>query len=281
MVGAWPRGTRRATWTLATALLACFAARAAQEETRDTAEQERILNAMRDYSEQYVANLPNFLCELVTRQYQAGRKPKHWHKGDVLTSRLLFSEGEEHHSLERVNDKPVRPGSKPWRAPLQTEGEFGILLANIFASASDASFEWKGWDVMRGKRVAVFEYSIDVKHSTLTLSLSDLAKATVAYHGMVYGDPETGAVWRITNAASDLPAEIETKSIATVIDYDQVQIADRTYLLPVQASVSLTTDSNNVRNDLEFRNYRKFEADSVIKFASADEPATAATPPKN
>jgi hypothetical protein len=266
---------------LAIGLLGCFAAHSAQDQPPDTAEQERILNAMRAYAKQYVANLPNFLCELVTRQYQAGRKPSHWHKGDVLTSRLLFSEGQEQHRLELVNDKPVRPGSRPWRTPLQTEGEFGILLANVLASASDASYEWKGWDVIRGKRVAIFEYSIDVTHSTLTLSLSDLAKATVPYHGTVYGDPETGAVWRITNAASNLPEEIQTKSISTVIDYDQILIADKTYLLPIQASVWLTTDSNNIRNDLEFRNYRKFETDSVIKFASADEPASPAAPPKN
>jgi hypothetical protein len=271
------RRTQRIEWMLAIGLLACFAGYAAQDQPPDTTEQERILNAMRGYAEQYVANLPNFLCELVTRQYQAGRKPNHWRRGDVLTSRLLFSEGQEQHSLELVNDKPIRAGSRPWRAPLQTEGEFGILLANVLASASDASYEWKQWDVVRGRRVAVFEYSIDVTHSTLTLSLSDLAKATIPYHGTVYGDPETGAVWRITNAASDLPAEIQTKSISTVIDYDQILIGDKTYLLPVQASVWLTTDSNNVRNDLEFRNYRKFETDSVIKFASADEPA----PPKN
>lgn len=271
-----PKQIQRIEWMLAIGLLACFAARAAQDQPPDTAEQERILNAMRAYAEQYVANLPNFLCQLVTRQYQAGRKPNHWRKGDVLTSRLLFSEGEEQHSLELVNDKPIRPGSRPWRTPLQTEGEFGILLANILASASDASFEWKGWDVLRGKRVGVFEYSIDMRHSTLTLSLSDLAKATVPYHGTVYGDPETGAVWRVTNAASDLPPEIQTKSISTVIDYDQVIIGDKTYILPVQASVWMTTDSNNIRNDLEFRNYRKFETDSVIKFASTDEHA----PPK-
>jgi hypothetical protein len=267
---------QRTRWTFPIVLLACFVASAAQEQPPDTTEQERILNAMRAYSEQYIANLPNFLCELVTRQYQAGRKPSHWRKGDVLTSRLLFSQGAEQHSLELVNDKPVRAGSRPWRAPLQTEGEFGILLANVLASASDASFEWKGWEVIQGKRVAIFGYSIDVTHSTLTLSLSDLAKATVPYHGTIYGDPETGAVWRITNAANDLPAEIQTKSVSTVIDYNPIFIGDKSYLLPVQASVSMTTDSNNIRNDLEFRNYRKFEADSVIKFASADEPA----PPK-
>ncbi len=253
------------------ALFACMAARAAQDESPGTAEQERMLAAMRAYSERYLANLPNFLCELITRQYEAGRKPTHWRKGDVLTSRLLFSDGKEQRNLQLVNDKPVRPGSRAWRTPLQTSGEFGALLAKVFDPASDASFAWKDWELIRGRRVAVFDYSVDLSHSTLTLSLSDLAKATVPYDGRVYADPESGAVWRITDFATDLPPKIQTKSISTVIDYDQVPIGDKSYLLPVQADIWLTTDRNNIHNELEFRDYRKFEADSVIKFASTDQ----------
>lgn len=263
-----PKRSRFIEGIAAAAILVFCAICRAQDQAPDADQQQRILTAMRAYADQYIANLPNFICEQVTRQYEADRKAKHWHKGDVLTSRLLFTGGDEQRSLELVNDKPVRKGSRPWRTPLQTEGEFGILLANVLQPASDAEFSWRGWESLRGKRLAAFDYSIDVAHSTMTLSLADLAKATVPYHGTVYGDPESGAVWRITNAASNLPSQIDTKSIATVIDYDQILISDKPYLLPVSAIVSLATNRSNVRNDLEFRNYRKFETDSVIKFAA-------------
>ncbi len=267
------------------ALFACFAVSGAQDVSPDgagqnAAEQGRLLEAMRIYAGQYIANLPNFLCEQVTRQYEAGRKPTRWRTGDVLTSKLLFNAGQEERNLELVNDKPIRPGVRRWHTPLQTEGEFGILLERVFSTASQASFTWKGWEVLRSRRVAVFNFVIDAEHSTMTLRLSDLAKATVAYHGTVYGDPESGAIWRITDGASDLPKELRTKSIATAIDYDQVPIGEKSYLLPVQATIWMTTDTNNVRNELEFRNYRKFEADSVIKFASAGDPASAPGDPK-
>jgi hypothetical protein len=274
------RGTDHILRVLGAALLVSCGARAAQDASPDTAEQERLLTTMRAYSEEYVENLPNFICEQITYQYQAGKKATRWRKGDVLTSRLLFSDGREQRGLERVNDRPIRSGVRPWRTPLQTEGEFGILLANIFNSASDAAFTWKRWDLVRGKRVAVFDFSIDTAHSTMTLSLSDLAKAIVPYHGTVYGDAETGVIWRITNAANNLPNQIKTKSISTVIDYDQVMIGNQTYLLPVHASIWLVTDSGNVRNELEFRDYRKFETDSVIKFAAAGDPAQPAPTPK-
>lgn len=255
----------------AAGLMVCLGALAEQDTAPDASQQERILNAMQSYSEQYVANLPNFICEQVTRQYEAGRKPKGWRQGDTLMYKLLFSKGEEHRNLELVNEKPLRPGMRRWRVPLHTEGEFGILLANVFSAASDASYTWKGWQIIRGRRVAVFDYSIDAAHSTLRLGLGDLAEAVVPYHGSVYGDPESGAVWRIENAAADLPKKLDTKSIATRIDYDDVAIGGKSYLLPVQASIWLATEVNHIHNELEFRNYRKFEADSVIKYASAED----------
>jgi hypothetical protein len=271
----------RIGYASAVAVVACFAARGAQDAAPDSAEQERMLDAMRVYAAQYVANLPNFLCEQVTRQFEAGRKPNRWRTGDVLTSKLLFSNGQEERNLELVNDKPIRPGMRAWRTPLQTEGEFGILMDRVFSAPSQASFIWKGWELVRGQRTAVFDFAITAENSTMTLRLSDLAKATVAYHGTVYGSPENGAIWRITDAATDLPKKLRTKSIATMVDYDQVSIGEKNYLLPVQATIWMTTDTNNVRNELEFRNYRKFETDSVIKFAAADEPGSAAAHPKN
>lgn len=239
-----------------------------------------MLEAMRAYAVQYVANLPNFLCEQVTRQYQAGRKPNHWRKGDVLTFRLLYSNGEEQRNLELVNDQPVRAGMRRWRTPLQTEGEFGLLIDSVFGAESEASFAWNGWQDIRGKRAAAFDFAIDVKHSTMTLRLSDLAKATVPYHGTVYGDPENGAIWRITSEATELPKKLETESISTTIDYDQAPIGNRTYLLPVAATIWMKADRDYIRNELEFRNYRKFEADSVIKYASADDAGEPQPPPE-
>jgi hypothetical protein len=77
-------------------------------------------------------------------------------------------------------------------------------------------------------------------------------------------------VWRITDAAdSDIPPQLQMRQISTVIDYAETQIGGKTYLLPVTASVAVVGFTGNVRNDLEFQEYRKFEADSVIKFGDA------------
>ena len=236
------------------------------------ADQDKLLESMHNYGASYVSSLPNFICIQVTRQLEAGVKSDRWHKGDTLVSKLSFNQGREQRILDAVNGKPVRGGENRWRAPLRTEGEFGILLSRVLGPESEAWFTWSHWETLRGKRLAVFDFSVDKRHSTLSLSLSDLARAIVPYSGSIYADPETGAVWRITDAARDIPAKLLTRAISTTIDYDEIPIGDKKYLLPVEAVVSLILEHKKVRNELEFHDYRKFEADSAITFG---DPVTA------
>jgi hypothetical protein len=235
--------------------------------TPGVADQQKILDSIRDYAGDYISHLPNFICQQITQQLEAGKKPTKWRKGDTIVSKLVFSEGREQRSLQSVNDKPVAP-SRFIRRPLVTEGEFGVLLANVFNDKTEAAFSWSGWQTLRGRRVAVFDFDVAKEHSTLRLSLSDLAHATVPYHGTVFADPSSGAVLRITNSAYDIPAAVRTRSIATTIDYDPVAIGGRDYLLPVEASVLLDTGSHHVWNRMQFRDYQKFGADSTITFGS-------------
>src|ERR1700730_1015561 len=160
------------------------------------AEQDRLLALMHAYAAQYVSSLPNFICVQETRQLEAGKKSNRWHKGDTLTSTLAFNKGRELRTLDLVNGRQIEPGSRRWRTPLVTEGEFGMLLSSVLGPKSEAFFTWSRWETVRGKRLAVFDFSVAKENSTLSLNLSDLVKAVVAYRGSVYADRATGAVWR-------------------------------------------------------------------------------------
>jgi len=265
-------GTGLLGMCLATPLLDGQAVDSGSTGIPSQAEQDAMLTAMRQYAGQYITHLPNFICVQVTQQFEAGRKATHWRKGDTLRFKLVFNAGTEERSIELVNDKAPAPGRR-WRAPLSTEGEFGTLLGSVFGASSEASFTWHGWEMVAGRRLAVFDFAVDRAHSTLSLTLSDLAHSVVPYHGSVYGTPDTGEVWRISNSAFDIPKEIRTKSISTVIEYGEVPIGGTKYLLPVEASVSLDTGSNNVRNEMWFREYRKFEADSSVTYTPGGQAA--------
>lgn len=231
-------------------------------------EQDQILDKMHQYARQYVSSLPNFVCMQQNTQMEAGKKSDRWKTGDVLTSRLTFNDGKEQRKLELVNGKQLQEVRKRWRTPLVTEGEFGTLLSRVLGPDSEAAFTWNRWNSLRGRRVAVFDYTVDKAHSTLSLRLSNLAKAIIPYHGSVYADPDTGAVLRITDTATEIPRSLRTEQISTEIDFDEVAIGGATYLLPTEAVVSVLLPRSKVRNELTFRNYRKFEAQSDIKFGA-------------
>ncbi|MDQ2773378.1 MAG: hypothetical protein M3Y57_00380 [Acidobacteriota bacterium] len=238
----------------------------AQDPAPDVAQQRAIRSAMAGYAEKYVSSLPNFLCELTTEQYQSGTKHPRWKRGDTVTVQLTFSNGKEKRLLEAVNDKPVKSPFVRLRSPLTTEGEFGAILADALADSSNAEFRWNRWDTIQDKKVAVFDYSIDKEHSLLKLGESDLASAIVAYHGSIFADPDSGAILKISDEADDIPAEIRMRSIGTTVDYEEVKIGTGDYVLPSHATVVENTRTELIRNELYFRNYRKFEAESSIKF---------------
>ena len=238
----------------------------AATEAPDSAEQQRILDKVRQTASRYLENLPNFVCSRVTEQYAAGKKPDQWKQRDTITDRLVFNQGREDLAPELVNGKPVRPGRYVDR-PLETSGEFGELVRTVLDEKSAAQISWSRWENLGGRRLSVFEYVIDVQHSMLNLGVTGVV-SILPYRGLLYADPETGDLWRVTSAPFNIPETAETKSLVTTIDYGLVDITNKKYILPVSASVALDTGKKNIMNKMSFTQYRKFETDSKITFVS-------------
>ena len=240
-------------------------------------DQDRLLDRMHEYADHYINGLPNFLCTQVTRHTEALAGSEKWQKGDTLVERLSYNAGQEHRTVESVNGKRIAPGKKlPHSTPTQlsTEGEFGLLLRSVLGKDGRATFQWGRWDTVSGHNLAVFDYTVDLAHSDLELSSHEngVAKAIVPYHGSVWADPETGAVWRISDTTTEIPQRLFTRELSTVVDYSETVIGQTKYLLPVHATVLLTLWTRRVRHELDFQDYRKFEARSVITFGSDVEP---------
>lgn len=237
----------------------------AAADAPDSAEQQRILDKVRHSAKNYLDSLPNFICSRITEQYQAGKKPEHWKQRDTITDRLIFSKGKENITPELINGKPLQP-HQVLNRPLDTGGEFGGLVGTILDPRSVAQISWRGWEEIRGHRLAVFAYTIDAEHSMLTLGVTE--DVIVPYNGLLYADPETGDLWRITSSPFDMPPSTETKSLTTTVDYGSVEISGKSYLLPTSASILLNTGRQNLLNKVTFTGYRKFETESKITFVS-------------
>jgi hypothetical protein len=69
-------------------------------------------------------------------------------------------------------------------------------------------------------------------------------------------------------AAKNMPKAFPLDAVESALDYDYVLISDQKFLLPAHSeTLSCTRGTSECsRNVIDFRNYRKFGADTSIKF---------------
>jgi hypothetical protein len=146
-------------------------------------------------------------------------------------------------------------------------GEFGSMMRQIFEPSTEARFAWDHWATLRTKRVMVFQYHVRLDHSQYQLGVDGgKLRITTAYHGLVEVELDTHAVVRITADAENIPADFPMKETTDVLDYDYQELSGHTFLLPLKSQVLMTMSEGIVRLEEEFRLYRKYSADSEIKF---------------
>ena len=109
------------------------------------------------------------------------------------------------------------------------------------------------------------------------------------YRGLIYVDKENGAVMRIKFDCDTLPADFPIQEVSLDLNYGFEKLSDVEFVLPLKAELRSREGKLMIKNEAEFRLYRKFGADTTIKFDTieplADEmtkeqPAVRATPPK-
>jgi hypothetical protein len=93
------------------------------------------------------------------------------------------------------------------------------------------------------------------------------------YTGSIWIDKENFRVLRIELSARNLPGGFPMDQVESAVDYDYVSIGEDKYLLPIHSEAlscgrgtSGRGASGCTRNVIEFRNYRKFTADTSITF---------------
>jgi hypothetical protein len=155
-------------------------------------------------------------------------------------------------------------------------GEFGSMMRSIFEPKSQAEFNWDHWGTLRGRKMAVFNFFIDSGHSSYTISYSagpgDEQHIITAYRGLVYADENTGEIDRIKFIAVDIPKSFPVSETSEILDYDQVNINGQPYICPMLAQLYMTAGRQKSKNEIEFRNYRKFGTESNIVYSDAAPP---------
>ena len=133
------------------------------------AEQAKLLDEVRDYAINYTRRLPDFICLEQTRRYEdpAGRQA--WRPVDVLTARLSYFNQKEDYKLISQNGRAVTDLPYASIGGAFSVGDFGTSMRTVFDPASHATFAWKRWATLRGRRAHVFSYRVPPEYSTYML----------------------------------------------------------------------------------------------------------------
>ena len=238
----------------------------------DSIRQQKILGLMRQYALSYTQNLPNFICVQVTRQYVDPNASDHYRSIGNILAKVSYNEGREKYNVYSVNGQLVETSMEgvPMRGGAISTGEFGSLMREIFEPHSQAEFGWDHWGTLRGRRMAVFNYFIDSGHSSWSITYSaapgDQQRIITAYKGLVYADENTGEISRIKFVAVDIPRSFPVTEATEILDYDAVTISGQQYICPLVARLFMRADHQSSKNEIEFRDYRKFGTETNITY---------------
>jgi hypothetical protein len=213
----------------------------------------------------YLAQLPNFVCIQETHRFTAPAKiPDQLAETDSYLDQLVFEDGKERYQRLETNGEKVNV------APAEQKGvssryEFGSMLRGLFDPDLGAKYRWAGRSMTLGVLCQVFEFEVARAKSNFVLRAGNTVEAA-AYTGRVFIDEDTGMVRRLTIEGTGLSKDFGLQSPAMSLDYGMVKIGEKDYLLPLRSVLQLRQAKTFVRNEKVFRGYRKWQADSQVKF---------------
>jgi hypothetical protein len=222
----------------------------------------RAADAALDFSE----TLPNYVCrEVISRFYNRNGA---WRKLDTVETDLVYRNGLEDYRNITVNGKRVTKKVEemgPWSV-----GEFGTVLRNLFVPDTMTEFQFLKTSRIAGVDARQYSFSVTQERSLWRVHV-EAQSYKPAYRGKIWIDPSDARALRIEMEATAFPEEFPVDRAEITAEYGYVRLSGTAqFLLPVRAAM-LECQRGSFppvcfRNDIDFRNYRKFVAESSIQY---------------
>jgi hypothetical protein len=238
-------------------------------------DQQKILDDAREYALNYSKSLPDFLCLQLTHRYgDRNFKPGSegsWSPLDRVAAKLTYFDQREKYDL--ISDNVTSLVDKKYESVggAISTGEFGSVLKDIFDPSSAAEFHWERWATVRGELAHAYSYVIDQPHARRTVDYDHSQQTTPGYHGLVFIQKGSSTIMRIT-VEPEMPPGFPIQEIHETIDYSYVDISGQRFWLPLKSDLIMRHDRDATKNEIEFRSYRKYSADTSITFDDSDDP---------
>jgi hypothetical protein len=233
----------------------------------DSANLQDLINRARASAMRYDGHLPDFSCTKITVRWEdSSGSGKKWKKRDALEESVSFAgNGQTLHKLEKRNGIATNMS----RAQLQGMTENTLLAGaivpqEVFGPKAETRFEWNRWETRAGRMTAVLRF-----HGIGENYPDGKTRYELQLTGDVYFDPLAGDVIRI-EVSQQGPPGYPFKESGWEIDYAPVTLSGRELVLPIGGAVHGAIGKALFRNEVQYKGYRKYGADSSLRFDSEE-----------
>ncbi len=229
------------------------------------AKSDKVIEAAREQAAGINESLPNFLVRQNTTRWYSFTLPPVWQAQDIVTAEVAYVNGAEEYRNISINGRPTtkdvhKTGS--W-----STGEFATTLQDILSPVTGAAFTFRNTQMLNGRDASVYDLAVPRSRSHWRIMGPDGKAYVPSYRGAIWIDRETSHVLRVEQFTVSLPSDCPYDSASWIVEYAAVRIDSDTHMLPVKAETATCAKSGSCsRNEATFTNYRKFSADSQIKY---------------
>jgi len=240
-----------------------------------SAEHEKIVADARAIALDYTRRLPDFICLQLTRRYDDPLGENDFHLRDTVATQLTYFGQKEDYKVisKKANYKLASPKNKSAETSYTSldgaisSGEFGTMLKDIFEPRTHAEFWFQRRASLHHQPTLVFGYRVLARNSRWTIEYNPGAQVyTPEYTGSLFIDPQTHVVLRVSSEAQRTPPSFPIQAAWVQLEYAWQDLAGQKFLLPATAVVKMREGLLIKKNEVEFRNYRKYSAASDITF---------------
>jgi len=235
-----------------------------------------LLQRAGDHVRAYLQKLPDYVCRVDIQRSERVRPGGRLIPRDQLALEVAFAGGRELYGL---------PGATSFEdgsidrftggTGAMSTGSYAMHIREVFL-AGHPEFLAAGITRDGGRERVRIAFHIPHEKSMLTVT-DGSGRAAVGYSGLVFLTPGTFDLEELEVRITEVPRKLKLARSGERTVYHRVRIGEREVALPESTELTLITRTGQeLRNAVTFRNCRRYEADSTIRFETPE----SAKPPR-
>jgi hypothetical protein len=262
----WPRSASRLLVGIvlliadffAASLVAATASAATGEVPRTT-----YIEQVQAVSARTFADVEDVICQEHVERYRSSRSGM-LSLIDTIEARVAVENGIEHYSAIRQDG--VERASLDEIGAVWSDGEYATFINDARQALSQSFKAAQTQTTFNGKPARVISFDTDQIVSSWDFLVHN-RHFQLGFHDEIWVSRETGQLLHCRRIAGHIDPASGVKSIDWTVDFGVIQVPSKSVNVPRSATYDIQfTHAGSGHNAIAFTNYRRFAAESAIRF---------------